>query len=133
MGLFIIKDETLFGEVTQKQQLIIHRETVTLQDIITARVEEEVRKHNEKIADRYQYLIDLTPAEKRLNTVMGGKLKKQKSIDPAEPVAKAIEAFLANAFFVLIGNRQVESLEEEIPTEDALEVSFVKLTQLIGG
>jgi hypothetical protein len=133
MGLIIIKDETLFGLITQEQRLHIPKNTLTVRDIITARVEEEVRKRNEKITDRYQFLIDLAPAEKRLNQSLGSKLKRRKSIDPAEPVAKAIEAFGANAFFVLVGNRQVDSLEEEIPAEQEVEVSFIKLTQLIGG
>ncbi|TXF86666.1 hypothetical protein FUA23_19375 [Neolewinella aurantiaca] len=131
MGLIVIKDETLFGVVTQEQRLTIVKETLTLRDIITARVEEEVRKHNATISERYQYLIDLSPAEKRLN--LGNKLKRKKSIDPQEPVLKAIEAFRANAFFVLVGNQQVDDLEEVIPASRELEVSFVKLTPLIGG
>jgi hypothetical protein len=131
MGLIIIKDETLFGVVTQEQRLSIQKKTLTLRDIIVARVEEEVRKHNTKVSDRYQFLIDLSPAEMRLN--LGNKLRHKKSIDPKIPVAKAIEAFKANAFFVLVGNQQVETLEELIPAEQQLEVSFVKLTPLIGG
>jgi hypothetical protein len=133
MGLIIIKDETLFGLVTQEQQLIIPKETLTLRDIITARVEEEVRKHNDKVADRYQFLIDLAPAEKRLNKGLGSKLKQRKLIDSTDPINKAIHAFRSNAFFVLVGDRQLEKLDEEIPAERDLEVSFIKLTQLIGG
>lgn len=133
MGLIVIKDETLFGLVTQEQRIIIPKETLTLRDIITARVEEEVRKHNDKVTDRYQFLIDLAPAEMRLNKGLGRKLKGRKLIDAAEPVSKAIHAFRSNAFFVLVGDRQLETLDEEIPGGQDLEISFIKLTQLIGG
>lgn len=133
MGLIIIKDETLFGRVTQEQRIVIPKETLTLRDIITARVEEEVRKHNDKVTDRYHFLIDLTPAEMRLNKSLGSKLKRRKLIDATEPVSKAIDAFRSNAFFVLVGDRQLETLDEKIPAERDLEVSFIKLTQLIGG
>ncbi len=132
MGLFIIKDETLFGEVLQEHPLEIPLTTITLRDIIAARVGEEVRRRSLNMADKFRYLIDIAPEESRLNGAIR-KLVKPKPIDPEKPIKAAIEAFRANAFFVLVGDRQIESLDEVIPADRQLEVSFVKLTQLIGG
>lgn len=132
MGLFIIKDETLFGEVLQEHPLEIPLTTITLRDIIAARVGEEVRRRSSSTAEKFRYLIDIAPEESRLNGAIR-KLVKPQPIDPEKPIRVAMEAFRANAFFVLVGDRQVESLDEVIPVDRKLEVSFVKLTQLIGG
>jgi hypothetical protein len=45
----------------------------------------------------------------------------------------ALDAFAANGFFVLVGDRQVESLDERIRIGLGTEVSFVKLVPLVGG
>ena len=133
MGQIIIKDETLFGEVTQQQRISMANASFTLRDIIVRRVEEEVERRNSSVADRYQFLIDLAPAERRLNRNVSSKIRQRTMLDSAVPIAKAIAAFEANAFFVLVGNRQVDDLEEVIPAAANLEVSFIKLTPLIGG
>lgn len=132
MGLFIIKDETLFGEVLQEHPLEIDLDTITLRDLISARVTEELRKRSKFTAEQFRYLIDLAPEESRLNAV-ARKLTGPNPIDPEKPVAAALAAFNNNAFFVLVGDRQVESLDEVIPARQQQEVTFVKLTQLIGG
>jgi len=132
MGHFIIKDETLFGEVLQEHRLEIPQTTITLRDIISARVGEEVRRRNARTNEHFRFLIDVSQEESRLNKALKSVVGT-KPIAPAKPIAKALEAFEANAFFVLVGDRQVESLDEVIVAERELDVSFVKLTPLIGG
>jgi hypothetical protein len=46
---------------------------------------------------------------------------------------RALEAFDRNGFFVLVGNRQAESLNESFEVKVETEVSFVKLVPLVGG
>ena len=43
------------------------------------------------------------------------------------------QAFTRNGFFVLVGDRQVESLDEELELKVDTDVSFVKLVPLVGG
>ena len=45
----------------------------------------------------------------------------------------ALEAFERNGFFVIVGGRQVESLDEELALGADTDVRFVKLTPLVGG
>ena len=46
---------------------------------------------------------------------------------------RALQAFARNGFFVLVGDRQVEDLDEDLELEADTEVSFVKLVALVGG
>ena len=46
---------------------------------------------------------------------------------------KALEAFGRNGFFVLVGDKQAVSLDEEFEVKVDTEVSFVKLVPLVGG
>ena len=48
-------------------------------------------------------------------------------------MARALEAFEANGFFLLVNDRQVESLDQVVPIQETTTVSFVKLVQLVGG
>ncbi|EDL56503.1 hypothetical protein PM8797T_00784, partial [Gimesia maris DSM 8797] len=47
--------------------------------------------------------------------------------------AKAVEAFERNQILILVNERQAESLDEEIKITPQSEVSFLKLTLLVGG
>ncbi len=46
---------------------------------------------------------------------------------------RALEAFDRNGFFVLVGDKQAGSLDQEFEVKVATEVSFVKLVPLVGG
>ncbi|MBC6994102.1 hypothetical protein QWY85_18920 [Neolewinella lacunae] len=132
MGHFIIKDATLFGEILQEHPLDIDLETITVRDLIAARVTEEVGRRNKLTPEHYRYLVDLAPAESRLNAMVR-RLSGLKAVDAENPILEALQAFERNVFFVLVGDRQVTSLEEVIPATAQQEVTFIKLTQLIGG
>jgi hypothetical protein len=47
--------------------------------------------------------------------------------------AKALQAFEGTGFLLLVGDRQLEKLEELGTFEPETRVSFVKLVQLVGG
>jgi len=44
-----------------------------------------------------------------------------------------VEAFSRNGFVVLVGDRQVEGLDELLPLAEASTVAFVRLVPLVGG
>jgi hypothetical protein len=49
----------------------------------------------------------------------GYRLKGKRKIDWEEQFAKALAAFERNGFFVLVGERQAESLDEELHCDRA--------------
>ncbi|SCY95512.1 hypothetical protein [Flavobacterium caeni] len=125
-----IKDETFAGKILNEITLQFQSETVTVKDIITGRVTQEVEHYNQKLGGLFNGLVEPTDAEKTIN---GYKLKPKKTIDAEKQVYIALEAFLKNGYFVLIDNIQSESLEQQVLLTGSTTVSFVKLTPLIGG
>ena len=61
------------------------------------------------------------------------RLRKPREIDWKEQFKKACDAFTHNGFFILIDDRQAESLDEMIGLRHDTKVSFVKLVPLVGG
>jgi len=125
-----IHDETTSGQRTNTFTLDCLTEHLTVRDLIKARIYQEVQDYNLKQPEYFRGLVEPTNAEKVLN---GYKLKARRKIDWQEQYQKALEAFERNGFFVLVGNRQAESLEQEFEVEVDTEVSFVKLVPLVGG
>lgn len=125
-----IKDESMTGVVHNTVDLRFASESVTVKDIIEARVTAEVEKYNDSLTGYFNGLIQPTEAERTLN---GYKMRERKRIDAEKQVFIALDAFQKNAFFVLVNDRQAESLEEKVLLRADSSVSFVKLTPLVGG
>jgi len=126
----IIFDEQLNGSITNQFEIEIENETISIQELIEKRVTQEVENYNNKLPEYYKGLVEPTDAEKTLN---GFKLKKRQLIDTEKQVYVALEAFQKNSFFILVDNRQIEELNQEIKINKHSKISFVKLTPLIGG
>ena len=90
----------------------------------------EVQNYNTRLNGFYTGLVEPTNAERTLN---GYKIKPARIIDEEKQVYVALEAFLKNAYFVLVDDKQAESLDEEVVLAPYRSVSFVKLTPLVGG
>jgi hypothetical protein len=125
-----VTDQTLTGKQLNEMMLEFERTTVTLKDIIASRVELEVRKYNEKKTEYFNGLVRPSGAEETLN---GYKMSKNKTIDAETQVYIALKAFQKNGFFVLVDNHQTENLDEEVRITPQTQVSFIKLTPLVGG
>jgi|TARA_Y100001978_G_scaffold162902_1_gene149516 hypothetical protein len=125
-----IKDETFAGQVLNEVLLEFENSSVTLKEIIEARVRNEVQNYNTRLNGFYTGLVEPTNAERTLN---GYKIKPARIIDEEKQVYVALEAFLKNAYFVLVDDKQAESLDEEVVLAPYRSVSFVKLTPLVGG
>lgn len=125
-----MKDQTFSGEILEEIKLKIEKEIVTVKDVIEQRVILEVERYNKDIGNHFKGLVQPSESEKELN---GYKMKKPKTIDSEQQVYIALEAFNSNGFFVLIDDVQVDSLETQLLVERASTVSFIKLTQLVGG
>ena len=125
-----IKDEHPTGKLLSEVMVAFNRETVTVKDIIEARVRQEVENYLNKLPEYYNGLIEPTDAEKTIN---GYKLRDRKPIDAEKQVYTALNAFQKNGFFILVDNDQCMSLDQTIVRTDRTNVSFIKLTPIIGG
>jgi hypothetical protein len=125
-----IHDETTSGQKTNTLTLDCLTERMAVREVIRARIYQEVQDYNQKEPEYFRGLIEPTQAERTLN---GYKLRQHRKIDWQEQYQRALDAFQRNGFFVLVGNRQAESLDEEFDVKIDTEVSFVKLMPLVGG
>jgi hypothetical protein len=128
--IITINDETFAGKILRELEIEFKTETVTIRDIISARVMQEVDDYNNKMPEYFNGLIEPSEAERTLN---GFKLRSKKTIDAEKQVYVALSAFQNNGFFVLVDNLQSESLDQQVELRDTTRISFVKLTPLVGG
>ena len=125
-----VHDETASGQKTNTFTLDCLTERMTVRELIRARIYQEVQDYNLKEPQYFRGLVEPTDAERVLN---GYKLKAKRKIDWEEQFKRAVTAFDRNGFFVLVGNKQAESLDQEFDVKVDTEVSFVKLVPLVGG
>ena len=127
----IIVDETLGGDRTQVFTIDSLDENFAVREIIRARIWQEVQEYNAlQRAGTFKGLVQPTAVATRLN---GPEAKSFKPIDWEKQFETAIRSFETNGFFILIGDRQAESLDEVFRIGAETEVSFVKFVPLVGG
>jgi len=129
----MIRDETASGDAIHEFPLEFESENITVRDLIRERVYQEVSEYNFRSRRRggeFRGLVQPTDAERTLN---GFKVPKGRDIDWEAQFARAIDAFARNGFFILVDDRQAEALDEPITIGSRTNVSFVKLTPLVGG
>jgi len=130
MQQITIRDESMAGKLLHELIIQIESETITLEDLIRARVRSEVDHYNQQQPDYFNGLVQPQEAERVLN---GYKMKKKRLIDAEKQSYVALDAFQKNSFFVLVDDYQVADLQEEMLVSKDTKVSFVQLTPLVGG
>jgi hypothetical protein len=130
MTTVTVQDETSRGEAVRSFELELPDPTVTARELIRARVYEEVQAHNRSRPDRFAGLVQPTGTERDLN---GYRFKKRRQLDWHRQVEIALAAFESNGFLLLVDDRQVTSLDEEVQLRPGSQVSFLKLVPLVGG
>ncbi len=126
-----VRDQETTGKTVNKFSLTFLNEHITVRELIRSRVYQEVKDHNAKQNQtEFRGLVQPTDAERTLN---GYRLKKPRQIDWKEQFDKAVEAFERRGILILVNDRQVESLDEEIEVRTDTTVSFLRLTLLVGG
>ena len=129
----MIRDETATGEPVHEFPLEFPNERITVRELIRERVYQEVTEYNfrsRREGGSFRGLVQPTDAERTLN---GFKVPKNRDIDWEAQFARAIDGFGRNGFFILVDDRQAETLDETIVISPSTQVSFVKLTPLVGG
>jgi hypothetical protein len=125
-----IRDETTSGHRTNELTLEFLNERITVRELIRSRVYQEVTEYNAKTAGHFRGLVQPTEAEQTLN---GYRLRTGRKIDWERQYARALEAFERNGFFILVDDRQLERLDQEIDLRPDSEIAFLKLVPLVGG
>lgn len=130
-----IRDETTAGGVVHELPLEFPSERITVRELIRERVYQEVQDFNRNLNEQtFHGLVQPTDTERILNA---GKpeyrMKQHRQIDWKPQFEKATEVFERSGFFILIDDKQAESLDQEFEIRDTTTISFVKLTPLVGG
>ena len=125
-----IRDESTDGRALNESVVDFLSETITVEELIRSRVYQEVQDYNRRRPETFNGLVRPSDAEQALN---GVRLKKGREIDWKKQFDKACEAFERNGFFILVDDKQAENLDETIELRRETQVSFVKLTPLVGG
>ena len=118
----MIRDETAAGEPVHEFPLEFPSERITVRELIRERVYQEVSEYNfrsRREGGLFRGLVQPTDADR--------------DIDWEAQFARAIDAFGRNGFFILVDDRQAETLDETIVISPATQASFVKLMPLVGG
>jgi hypothetical protein len=127
-----IRDETTFSFAGDNEEftLDVPVERITIRELIRTRVYQEVRDYNLRQPEYFRGLVQPTDAERTLN---GFKVRQRRKLDPEKQFERAIKSFYRNGFLVLVNDRQVDDLEEEIEIRPDTTVTFLKLVPLVGG
>ena len=126
----VIKDDTIGGNTKHSFTIETSINHASVSELIRLRIFEEVRKYNEAQPEYFRSLVQPTEAEVTLN---GYKMINKRKLDPEKQFYLALDAFYNNGYFLIVNDKQVESLEEQIQLQDNMELQFIKLTPLVGG
>jgi hypothetical protein len=124
------RDETATGKALQSFDLPDVPDTITVRELVRLRVREEVARYN---AAPTGYFAGLVRPDDADQSGSGYRLRSARTLDWEKQADIACRAFERNGFFVLVGKRQVEELDETVDLRTAADVAFVKLVPLVGG
>ncbi len=125
-----IRDTTMSGETLQELSLDVLSERISVRELIRSRVYQEVQDHNRRQPPRFAGLIEPEADELTLN---GAKPTRPRQIDWNRQLERVLQAFRKNQILILLGDRQLTDLDEEIVIDPKTEISFLRLTLLTGG
>lgn len=122
-----VVDETTAGGQGEAWNLELPTETLTVRELISRRVRQEVAVYNATAGPVFRGLVQPGDTEARLH----GSTPRR--VEPDRQVAAALAAFERNGFVLLVDDRQVEGLDTRLDLTAGTEVTFLKLVPLVGG
>lgn len=126
-----ICDETISGGKTDIKAINLSSiSRLTAKDILKERLQQEVEMFNAQQDDCFQGLVQ---PEDSIRNSKGFQMKAKRIINWEEQYKKAIAAFDKNGFVMLVNDKQVVNLDDELEISEGMEVSFMRLTPLVGG
>lgn len=125
-----IRDEAVDGREISSADFLFPNHTVTLREILRARIGQEVARFNAELPDLFRGLVQPEDSEQILN---GFRLKSKRPLDVEVQIEKACRSFERNGFLVIAGTRQILDLDTPVELLPGEPVQFLKLVPLIGG
>ncbi len=122
-------DETLPGTRANAGTLTFKTKSLTVRELLRARVQQEVAHYNQTLPEAFQGLVPPEDTELILNGARGTR----RPLDWEAQFQRACSSFKSNGFLVLIDDRQVTELDASFDVRPDSRVSFVKLVPLVGG
>ena len=126
-----ISDQTATGKFVGETVVEFLTERITVRELIRSRVYQEVGDYNRRKPEAFRGLVQPAEAERAVSGDY--RMRSPRDVDWKVQFERACDAFEHNGFFVLVNDRQAESLEEEIVLGPETRVAFVKLVPLVGG
>ena len=130
MAMVSFVDETTAGGRSAAWAMEIFEERIALRELIRRRVYQEVAEYNAAQPEVFRGLVQPGDAEVALN---GYRMRAPRRIDAEQQYRLAVTAFARNGFVVLVGDRQVEELDDPVELHRDTEVTFLRLVPLVGG
>lgn len=134
MKTLTIRDQTIGGQPSNEFSLNCSADILTVRELIKNRIAQEVSDYNNQIkldsAATFNGLVQPVEVERAVNAKRRAKLD---FVDWREQFDKAIDAFQKNQVFVLVDDKQVENLDDEIAIGENTVICFLKLVPLVGG
>ncbi|HEX5541925.1 MAG TPA: hypothetical protein VFX60_10265 [Micromonospora sp.] len=130
MATVMVRDETATGRAVDCWPLTGLPDRISARELVRLRVREEVARFNANQAEHFRGLVQPTDTEATLN---GYRVTRGRRLDWEQQADAACAAFARNGFVLLVGDRQVEDLDEEIDLQGDPDVAFVRLVPLVGG
>ena len=124
-----IRDESP-GQTFREWSLEVLTEQMTVRELIRSRVYQEVQDYNRQELGDYHGLIQPSDA---IRVVGGYRQKERRNLDWQQQYETALAAFESNQILVLINDRQADSLDDQFDIVPGTEVTFLRLTLLVGG
>jgi hypothetical protein len=126
----IVRDETTGGQTANELSLEFLAERIDVRELIRSRVYQEVQDFNLSKGQNFRGLVQPTDAEQTLN---GFRLRSPRQINWKDQFEKATEAFDAGRILILVNDKQMSSLDEEIEIRPGTDIAFLRLMPLVGG
>lgn len=123
-------DETMSGNMLHQRTIDLPGHCITIRELIRNRVFQEVRDYNVSQSPDFKGLIRPNDAEP---TVSGCRLRSPRKIDWRQQYQRAVSAFRSKQILIVVDDRQVDSLHEEIKITSDTRVAFLRLAPLVAG
>jgi hypothetical protein len=121
MGRVTFVDETTSGDRDAGRGLDVPEDRLTVRELIRRRVHQDAAEHHAAGGPRHRGPVRPREAAPGRRT------------DPAARTERALRAFEGNGLLVLVGDRQITELDEEIALPPGTEITFLTLVPLVGG
>ena len=126
----VIRDQGLQNRQVAELLLRLSSYKLTARDLIAERVRAECDRRLVDREGRFSTpLVQPTAEEAALN----GEMPRAAKVNPERQVSRALEGFERNAFILLLDDRQVENLDDQVQLGPKTVVTFLRLTPLVGG